>query len=328
MEVLEVHDFDGAVHVAVGEADEGAGDAAAGPEDDVGVGAAASGHGFVLDVDFFGGGDFFEAGDDFGVVAAAVGEGWAFAEFGVAVLALVHGGVIGGVGDIDDEGGVGFEGVGDLAGAKEADFFHDVGNGADFGFEFFLGLDEEAQGFGHGPGANTVVKSAGDGEVVFEQGEVGINGDGVADLDMDEGLHAVMHADVDEEFFDLGNFAFALGLHEVRGDIADDAVDGAFFGVNDDALGFGDGGIHAAETAHVDESFLVDEIDRHGDFIRMAGEHDAWAAAFVEDGDAVTVGVAEGFVGVFFDVVEPDALAAEFVAGRAGGVEQLLQKLQ
>ena len=46
--VLEVDDLDGAVHVAVGEADEGAGDAASGPEYDVGVGAAGGTDGLML----------------------------------------------------------------------------------------------------------------------------------------------------------------------------------------------------------------------------------------------------------------------------------------
>ena len=46
--VLEVDDFDGAVHVAVGEADEGARDAASGPEYDVGVGAAGGADGLML----------------------------------------------------------------------------------------------------------------------------------------------------------------------------------------------------------------------------------------------------------------------------------------
>ena len=65
----------------------------------------------------------FEAGDDFRVIAAAMGQGRAVANFHVAVLLLVDGGIIGGVGHVDDQRDVRLERVGDLPGAEQADFF-------------------------------------------------------------------------------------------------------------------------------------------------------------------------------------------------------------
>jgi hypothetical protein len=53
-------------------------------------------------------------------------------------------------------------------------------------------------------------------------------------------------------------------------------------------------------------------------------EHKPGRAAFVENGDAVAIGVGKGFVGEGFYVIEPDPLAAGFMAGRAGGVDQVL----
>ena len=93
LEVREADDFDGRVHVAVRQADEAAGNAAACPEDRVGVGAAGGGDGLVLQVDLEPLGPLLDSLDDFRVVAVAVGDGGGFADLDVAVLALVDGGI-------------------------------------------------------------------------------------------------------------------------------------------------------------------------------------------------------------------------------------------
>ena len=76
------------------------GDAATCPEDRVGVGAAGGGDGFVLQVYLEPLGHLLDSLDDFRVIAVAVGDGGAFADLDVAVLAFVDGGIVGRVGDV------------------------------------------------------------------------------------------------------------------------------------------------------------------------------------------------------------------------------------
>ncbi|MFM1942587.1 MAG: hypothetical protein RI897_1569 [Verrucomicrobiota bacterium] len=327
-EVFEADEFDGGVHVAGGEAEEGAGDTATGPEDDIGIGATGGGDGFVLELDAFFVGDFFESGDDLDVIGAAVGDGWAGSDADVAMEGFADRGDVRGVGDVCDEGDVGFEFVGDLTGSEAAGFFHDIGDGADFGFEVFAVVCEEAESFGDGPGADAVIEGASDGEVIAEEFELGIERDGVADLDEFFRFFPGGHTDIEEEVLDLGEVSVLGGFGEVRCDVADDPVYGAFAGMDNDALGFSDGRVYPAHPADVDESVVGNVVHGEGDFIGVGGEHDAGGSAFIEDGDAVAIGVGESFVGVLFGVFEPDALAAGFVAGRAGGVDQFAEEIE
>ena len=114
----------------------------------------------------------------------------------------------------------------------------------------------------------------------------------------------------------------ALQLHQMRGDIADHTFDGAVLGVNDDALRLRNGGIDAAEFAHINESVLVDPVHRHGNFVRMRGEHDAGRTAFVEDSDAVAVMIRIGFISKRLHIIEPDPLPTPFVSGRTRRIDQ------
>ena len=114
----------------------------------------------------------------------------------------------------------------------------------------------------------------------------------------------------------------------MRRDVADDALDRAVARVDDDALRLGDGGIDAAEFAHVNEPLVIDEIDGHGNLVRVRRQHQARRTAFVQRRDAVAVGIGEGFVGELPDVIEPDALAAHFVAGRTGCIDERFQKVE
>ena len=69
-------------------------------------------------------------------------------------------------------------------------------------------------------------------------------------------------------------------------------------------------------------ALVVDVVDRHGDFIGVAGQHQARRTAFVQHRHAVAVGVGKSFVGELLGVIEPDALAAGFMADRAGRVDE------
>ena len=82
---------------------QGRSDAAAGPKDYVCVGAAGGGHGFVLERDRLLLGHFFNARDHFGVIATSMCQGRTIADFDVTMLSLADGGIVGGVGYIDDQ---------------------------------------------------------------------------------------------------------------------------------------------------------------------------------------------------------------------------------
>ena len=73
---------------------------------------------------------------DFGMIWSAMRDGRAFTDLDVAMLRLAHGGVIRRVRDIDHQGHIRLEGVGDLPRTQTADLFLNVGYDADFGVEF------------------------------------------------------------------------------------------------------------------------------------------------------------------------------------------------
>ena len=184
------------MHVTVGQRDQGARDAAPRPEDGVRIGAAGAGHGLALEGDSLGFGDGLEAGEDLRMIAAAAREGRTAAEPHVAVLRFADRRAIGGVSHIHDHGHVGFEGIGDLADAQQADLLLHVGDGADlrreFGFLFF----EQPQGLSHGKRANAIVEGARDDQVVAQHVELIAQRDRVADLHQLLGLLAVAGPDV------------------------------------------------------------------------------------------------------------------------------------
>ena len=94
------------------------------------------------------------------MVAAAVGERRAAADFYVAMLLLADCRVIRGMGHIHHQRDVGLERVGNLARAEKADFLHDVGHGQDFRISFFRSSLQLPQGLRHGEGADAIVKGA------------------------------------------------------------------------------------------------------------------------------------------------------------------------
>src|SRR2546423_1640841 len=67
----------------------------------------------------------------------------------LAMLRFVHVRIIGGVGDIDDEGNIGLDGIGDLASPKQADLLLDVGDRADLRLQLRFPFPEQTQRFGH-----------------------------------------------------------------------------------------------------------------------------------------------------------------------------------
>lgn len=249
------------MHVAGGEAEQRAGDAPSGPEDDVRIGAAGGGNGFMLELDAFFVGEFFQSGNDLDVVGAAVGDGGAGSDPDITVEGFTDRGDVGGMGDIRNEGDVGFEFVGDLAGAEATGFLHDIGDCADFGFKVFAVVCEETEGFCHGPGAHSIIQGATDGQVIPEEFEFGVQGNGVSDLDELLCFLPGGDADIEEEILDFGEAAVPGSFCEMRCDVANDTFNRAFTGVDDDALGLGNGRVHASHAPDMDEAIVGDVVD-------------------------------------------------------------------
>jgi hypothetical protein len=144
--------------------------------------------------------------------------------------------------------------------------------------------------------------------------------DGVADVNQLPRILLAGNADVNEQVVNLGRLGVLFLLHQVRSDVTHHAFDGAVAGMNHHPLGFGDGGVHAPHLSDMDEPLVCDVIDGHGNLVRVAREHEAGGTALVEHGHTVAESVGQGFLGEGVDVVEPDPLAADFMADGAGGV--------
>ena len=114
----------------------------------------------------------------------------------------------------------------------------------------------------------------------------------------------------------------------MRRNISHDAFHRTVARVNNDTLRFGDGRVDAAELPHVDEAFVVDVIDGHRDLVRVRRQHQPRRTAFVQQRDAVSICVGKGLIGVWLDVIAPDALAARLVSGGAGSIDERSQEIQ
>jgi hypothetical protein len=111
-------------------------------------------------------------------------------------------------------------------------------------------------------------------------------------------------------------------------DIANHAFDRAVSRMNRDPLRLGDRRVHTSHFAHVNVAFIVDVIDRHGDLVRMPGQHHPRRAPLVEHRHTVPVSVREGLVRKSGRVIQPNPLATGLVSDRAGCVNELCEKLK
>ena len=95
------------MHVAIRETNQRAGDPAASPENRVRICAACARHCFMLERNFVGFGDAFDPSDNFGMVAAAVGNGGSFANTHIAMLRFVDAGIIRGMSNVHNQSDIG-----------------------------------------------------------------------------------------------------------------------------------------------------------------------------------------------------------------------------
>ena len=133
LDVGQVNELAGGVHVTKGDADKASSHAAAAHLDSAGIGAGGAGIGFVLEGDFgaFGGGD--EVLKNEGVNIGTAAHDRAAAELGFAVFTVVAIGVVGGVADVHGDGDVGVDGVGRGGGTAHADLLLSGADGDDAG---------------------------------------------------------------------------------------------------------------------------------------------------------------------------------------------------
>lgn len=325
LDVAGVGGFDDGVHVAQGEGNEGAGDAATGDEDRVGIGAGVAAAGFVLEGELVSFGNFLEFGDEFGVVGGAVGESGAFAERDFSDFGGFEAGGVGGVGDVEADGELGLDLVGRHDGAVTADFFlngveADEGEGDFSGGEAFEDLGEDVA-------ADAVVERARNEAVRGNFEKVFLINGGLSDADAECGdFFWVAGADIDPQLVDGGDFFVAAVAAEVDGSVADDAGDVAVGGENVEAATACGGDVAAADAVEPEEAVVVDVLDHVADFVGVSGEHDDAIGRAAFDGPGGAVGVAHDLVRKFADEVCPDALAGHFKSGWAGGSEEGLQE--
>ena len=329
VDVVQVGGFDGGVHVAQRHGDVGAGYAVVGAEDGVRIGARGATAGFVLEGDVVFVGGKFDARVDLRVASRAVAEACTFTEFDVAVAAFVEAGGVGGVGDVEADGGIRVDAVGEHLCADAADFFldgvaeDDVPRGFDFVFLEFAGY------FGEDEAAEAVVKGAADEAfAVHEHGAVAIDAD-VADAEAEFfDFFTGAGSEVDVEFPEFGGFAVVVA--DVDGSVAGDADDFAFGSHEADAAATGDGDVAAAEAFDAEVAVIGDVADAEADFIGMGVEEEGFGVfAFgFECGPGVAVGVAFDGIGEFFHLGGPKALGVHFMPGRAGCFEDFREEVK
>ena len=319
------------MHIAEGDGDEGAGDAVAGVEDDIGIGAAVAGAAFVLDGDIGLGGALEQAGDDGGMVAGAVGDGGTAAEFDFAVLGGIDAGGFGGVGDIEDHADIWAEAMGGHFGAMSADFLHDRVDGDEGGAGAIEGGGEAGEDFGDDEAAEAVIEGASDDAIGGKRLSGIVIDGGMADAEAEGGdFFFGIGADIDIEFVNFRGFFVGEGIFaEMDGGIADDAGDGPEVTEEIDAAAASGGGIGTADAIDAEPAFFGDVFDDEADFVGVGFEHDAawlWGGA-VEGGPGGAVGIIFDEIGEGFGVGDPFALASDFEAGGAWGIEEVVEEL-
>ena len=338
LDVGQVNELAGGVHVTKGDADKASSHAAAAHLDSAGIGAGGAGIGFVLEGDFgaFGGGD--EVLKNEGVNIGTAAHDRAAAELGFAVFTVVAIGVVGGVADVHGDGDVGVDGVGRGGGTAHADLLLSGADGDDagrqaalprgrFGGRFFGGRfgegGEADEGLADDVGADFVVEGAGGADGVVDELELVVVGGGVADGHAGESVFFGAGADIDPHLVGLGNFLAVLGAHEVDGAFSGDTFDGSGGGAEDDAAAGDHAFVVAADGVEVEEAIFVDVGDEQAELVEVAGEHEHRIAGGVERGEAVAGGVLFVEIGGGAHVGVEDGLGLELGAGGRAGVEEI-----
>ena len=193
-------------------------------------------------------------------------------------------------------------------------------DGADLGCElrgaFSLApLGQGGEDLGDDEGADFIVETPGDDELVSEGREAFGVGGGIAELDELLGVFSVGEARVDPEALGLGRWRRTVAVgDEMDGAFADHAEDGASGRVDRYPSACDGAHVVAADGAEAEEAGGVDVADLEADLVDMPREHHLWAPTGVDRGDGVAVDVDAHLVGDGLHGVDPETSRRAFVA--------------
>lgn len=282
----------------------------------------------MLDVDFIFIRDFEDTFHDKWMVAGAVGDTWALAEFHEAEFHWINSRGIGGVSDIKAYAQVWLESIGSHHGAVAADFFlnrvkADEGDG-----RLFAGGGDAFHHLGDDVGAKAVIKSTGNDALVSELGRAVLVDHGVADANAHLcDFLGIRCADIDPEIVDGGSFFAAEFIAaEVDCGVSHNSKNDAFVAKDIDATPSGGGSIGTADAVDTEEAFVIDVLDDVADLVRVSLEHDDFFGLPFESGPSGAVGITLDLGGGVFEIVRPDALARHFETGGGWGFEEVEEK--
>ncbi len=182
-----------------------------------------------------------------------------------------------------------------------------------------------AQRFEHHEGADAIVDRARCNAVVGEVDRARVDHAGVADPDERRGLVARGRPDVDPEVGDLGRLLALVGLHQVDRLLPHHADHVSLPSGEADALPHEHLRVPPADRSDRYQTAIVDVGGDHADFVDVAGEHDRHRAGGIHFGEGVSDHVG-GDAGEGRGLFAPDTRGGAFEAGRAGGVEEALEK--
>ena len=139
---------------------------------------------------------------------------------------------------------------------------------------------------------------------------------------------AAADANVQKQIVNLRRLRLLLLLHQMRRHVSDYALDRTLPRMNHHPLRFGNGRIHPAHLAHINVAIVGDIIDRHGDFVRVPGQHQPRRSALVQHRHAIAIGIGESFIGKLPGIIEPDSLSPNLMPHRAGRVHKRFKELK
>ncbi len=280
--------------------------------------SSSSGEKFELVFDFVFDGEVFEVLDHFGVTNEGGVEDFdrgAFTEFGNAILSRNAGEIVG-EGDIEGDAEVGLETASGGGCPTKSNFFLGCGDSIDVNIVGFGGFD----GFDHDEDGTSVIHGF-TGVKIAHGLEISVHCHHVADSDLCFGF-VFGQSGIHEVIFKFGAGIGFGGAEHVLGFGAEheEAVAGARFGVNDDALGGHHARVEAAKGMDAQESVVINVLDNKADFVHVGGEHQFFAASgSLFDADQVAKGIGCDFVADIFELAVNDPSDEVFLSGDSGG---------
>ena len=247
------------------------------------------------------------------------------------VVTELDAGLVGRVGDVDDDRDVGLQAEGARARAGERRLLLRDREPEHVARRAAGGRDEPRRLGGH-VGADPVVQRARGDPVVAQRQRRDVDHADVADADQRPRLVAVGGADVDVQVLGLGGLVAVVAAQQVDRLAPDHAAQLAVAGGQDDSLADELDRIPAADLSESDEPRILDVRDVHADLVDVADHRERRAAGvgragrYPDDRRADAVGpdvVGEGAGGV-----TPDLRGRRLVAGRAGRAQQLVEQLR